>query len=132
MRKRAICLLITVKSNPYGIVAYEFYKNGKQVKYEENYEYGYTAIRVDQDIDEVYIYCKNFNNINEYIPVNVYWISDKVIDQCFSRLASEDHFENVLVSGEDLSADITINNEKNGLPPLFHIIQAGKSGIMVK
>lgn len=100
------------QSNPYGIVAYEFYKNGKQVKYEENYEYGYTAIRVDQDIDEVYIYCKNFNNINEYIPVNVYWISDKVIDQCFSRLASEDHFENVLVSGEDLSADITINNEK--------------------
>lgn len=99
------------QTNPYGVVAYEFYKDGKQVKYEENYEFGYTAIRVDQEIDEVYIYCKNFNNVNEYIPVNVYWISDEVIDQCFSRLSKEDQFENVNVKGERIAAEITIHNE---------------------
>lgn len=99
------------QTNPYGIVAYEFYKEGKQIKYEENYEFGYTAIRVDQDIDEVYIYCKNFNNVNEYIPVNVYWISDESINQSFSRLSAEDHFQNVQVNGEKISADISISNE---------------------
>lgn len=100
------------QTNPYGVVAYEFYKDGKQIKYEENYEFGYTAIRIDQDIDEVYIYCKNFNNVNEYIPVNVYWISDNAINDSFQRLNSEDRFENISVNGEHISASITITGEK--------------------
>lgn len=100
------------QTNPYGIISYEFYKDGKQVKYGEYSEFGYYAIDVDIPVDEIYIYCRNQYNENEFIPFNVYWISDDTIDFLFKQINEENKFNNIRVNGEIIHAEIEITDSK--------------------
>lgn len=99
------------QTNPYGIVAYEFYRDGQPVAYHEAYEYGYTAIKVDMPVDEVYIYCRNMNFEAEYIPVDVYWLPEKTLEELFDQLQRQPHFEEVQIQGETITARITVEEE---------------------
>lgn len=79
--------------------------------YEERNEYGYTAIEVEEAVDDVYVYAKNSNNTNEYVPVNLYWISYEDIQTCYDKIQEEDHFEDIFVTQDHIQASITIHDE---------------------
>lgn len=98
--------------NPATSIQYEFYKDGKVIEYGEADEYGYTAVPVTKDIDQVYVYARNDNNTNEFIPVNVYWISNDTIDSIFESLHQKDLMVNTVMESDDhITSEITVTQD---------------------
>lgn len=100
---------------PNSYLNYEFYQDGKVVSYVHTEEYGYRAIRVPADIDEVGIYCVNADFTSSSISASVYFITDSDLESVYEEMKEKDQFTNVSQKHGNLSADITITGTENKL-----------------
>ncbi|SJZ57802.1 YfhO family protein [Anaerorhabdus furcosa] len=98
-------------SDPKSVCKYDLYYNGDSFDTRNSREIGYYALKLDKDYNDIYVYCASDNNPNHYVPVNVYWLSNKQVDQFYSGLNKQDKFYDVESSQDKISASISITGE---------------------
>ena len=88
--------------------SYELYRNGEVLRYGEFEEYGFYALRIEEACDGIGVYARNRNFEAEEIPMRLYWLSDRDLDDVIDELNSLDRIEDVSISGGRVKGKITI------------------------
>lgn len=97
---------------PFSTITADFYKNGDLVKNIYREEFGYTVFDSDEQYDEIYFYVQNYYNKNEYVPANIYWVSEFELDTWYNNLQNKPHFYDIDLNGSTISAKINVK-ERN-------------------
>lgn len=96
------------RSNPAVSCQLDYYKDGVIKVTNIVQEYGYTYLPVNKDYDGFYAYCTSVHNVNEYVPSNVYYISNQNLDHLYTSFEQRTRV-NVLDNQNDyIQAEVTV------------------------
>lgn len=89
----------------------ELCKDGAQILYQEFQEYGFYAVHVTEKADSIGIYCRNAAFENEPVPCNIYWISDRDLEQLDQNVQKADYITSARADSFTASGVITITKK---------------------
>ena len=101
------------RSNPYTECLIDFYAGDSLLKQVYRHEYGYTAVKNSLNHDIAFFYCRFIYNINEAIPVDINFVSNRKIDLLYQKVNDYDSFTNVKFNNSRLTADIHISSDNS-------------------
>lgn len=99
------------KTYPYTQCIVDFYKNGNLMEQATRDEYGYTAISYSENYDGAYVYCNSIYNQAQFIPVNVYFLTNEFIQKMYAGLEEFDFFYDVKKTNNGYTANINISDK---------------------
>lgn len=97
--------------DPYSLCKYNMYYDGDNYDERNSAEVGYYALKLNKEYNDIFVYCASESNPNNFVPYNVYWLSNDEIRNLYENLDMQDKFYNIVKNNDKISADITISNK---------------------
>lgn len=108
-REQGYYVLDFSRSNPSVSCQLDYYKDGEIKTTQYLQEYGYSYISVNKDYDGFFAYCTSVYNMNEYVPSNVYFVTNQYLNQLYSGLEQRPMLREVINQNDYIQADITVD-----------------------
>jgi uncharacterized membrane protein YfhO len=101
------------QSNPNGLCQVDYSKDGIIIQSLIKDDYGYAKFPKNPEAKFMYFYCSSVYNPNEFLEVNVYPITETLVENLNQKVSIYDHFENVKIDGSKISAQIEISTNES-------------------